>query len=115
MLSACGLSGLLFLAAAAHADNPVAMVRVGFDRDGITSIQTEGFANKAAARRITANDPVRVASISKLVTTIGVMRLVEAGKLELDADVSRYLGFKLRNPAFPDMPISLRMLVSHRS
>ena len=115
MLSACGLSCLLFLAGAAHADNPVATVRVGFDRNGITSIQTGGFADKAAARRITANDPVRVASISKLVTTIGVMRLVETGKLELDADVSSHLGFKLRNPAFPDVPISLRMLVSHRS
>ncbi|HEX7915324.1 serine hydrolase domain-containing protein [Rudaea sp.] len=115
VLSACGLSCLLLVAGAAHADGSIASVRIGFDRDGITSVQTEGFADKAAARRITANDPVRVASISKLVTTIGVMRLVEAGKLELDADVSRYLGFKLRNPAFPDVPISLRMLVSHRS
>jgi CubicO group peptidase (beta-lactamase class C family) len=115
MLSTCGLSGLLLIAGAAHADSPVASVRIGFDRDGITSVQTGGFADKAAARRITANDPVRVASISKLVTTIAVMRLVEAGKLELDADVSRYLGFKLRNPAFPNIAITLRMLVSHRS
>lgn len=114
-LSTRGLSCLLLIAGAAHAEGPVASVRVGFDRDGITSVQTEGFADKATARRITANDPVRVASISKLVTTIGVMRLVEAGKLDLDADVSRYLGFKLRNPAFPDVPISLRLLVSHRS
>jgi len=115
VLSTCGLPCLLLVAGAVHADSPVASVRVGFDRDGIISVQTEGFADKAAARRITASDPVRVASISKLVTTIGVMRLVEAGKLELDADVSRYLGFKLRNPAFPEVPISLRMLVSHRS
>lgn len=114
-LSACGLSCLLLVAAAAPAQSPVASVRVSFDRDGITSVQTEGFADKAAGRRITADDPVRVASISKLVTTIGVMRLVEAGKLELDVDVSRYLGFKLRNPAFLDVPITLRMLVSHRS
>jgi len=115
VLSTCGLSCLLLAAGAARADGPVATVRVGFDRYGITSVQTEGFADKAAARRITASDPVRVASISKLVTTIGAMRLVEAGKLDLDTDVSRYLGFKLRNPAFPDVPISLRMLVSHRS
>ncbi|MBR0344765.1 MAG: beta-lactamase family protein [Rudaea sp.] len=106
---------LFFIAAAARADSPVASVRIGFDRDGITSVQAEGFADKAAARRITANDPVRVASISKLVTMLGVMRLVEAGKLDLDADVSRYLGWKLRNPAFPNAPITLRMLVSHRS
>jgi CubicO group peptidase (beta-lactamase class C family) len=57
----------------------------------------------------------RIASISKLVTTLGVMRLVEAGTLKLDADVSDVLGFTLRNPHFPDTPITLRMLLSHTS
>ncbi len=110
---------LLLLAAlaasAAHAAEPVATVRVAFDRDGITATRAEGFADRDAGRRVTAGDPVRVASISKLVTAIGVMRLVEAGKLDLDADASDALGFRLRNPAFPDAPISLRMLLSHRS
>ncbi|HEX7732179.1 MAG TPA: serine hydrolase domain-containing protein [Rhodanobacter sp.] len=115
MLLACCLSGLFFLAGLARADAPVATVRVAFDRYGITSVQTDGFADKAAGRRVTADDPMRVASISKLVTAIGVMRLVEAGKLDLDADVSTYLGWKLRNPAFPGVPITLRLLMSHRS
>jgi CubicO group peptidase (beta-lactamase class C family) len=44
-----------------------------------------------------------------------VLRLVEQGKLNLNADVSRYLGWKLRNPAFPDTPITLRLLLSHQS
>jgi len=57
----------------------------------------------------------RVASISKLVTTLGAMKLVEEGKLALDADVSAYLGYRLRNPHFPDAPITLRMLLSHTS
>ena len=57
----------------------------------------------------------RIASISKLVTTLGVMRLVEAGKLSLDTDVSEYLGWKLRNPHFPDKAITLRMLLTHTS
>lgn len=57
----------------------------------------------------------RIASISKLVTTLGVMRLVEQGKLDLDADVSGYLGFALRNPAFPDQAIRLRVLLNHTS
>jgi CubicO group peptidase (beta-lactamase class C family) len=57
----------------------------------------------------------RIASISKLMTTLGLMRLVEAGKLDLDADVSSYLGFKLRNPHFADRPITLRLLLSHRA
>ena len=57
----------------------------------------------------------RMASISKLVTTLGVMKLIEDGKLALDKDVSEYLGYKLRNPHFPDDPITLRMLLSHTS
>lgn len=113
------LAALLALAAAAslsaHAGEPVATVRVAFDRDGITDTRAHGFADKATGRKVTAGDPVRVASISKLVTAIGVMRLVEAGTLDLDADVGALLGFPLRNPAFPDTPITLRLLLSHRS
>ena len=67
---------------------PAAEVRVAFDADGVTAVRAEGFADAAANRSITADDPARVASISKLVTGIAVMRLVEAGKLDLDADVS---------------------------
>ncbi len=63
----------------------------------------------------TVDDPVRVASISKLVVAVGVMELVERGRLDLDGDVSRWLGWRLRNPAFPDRPITLRMLLSHTS
>lgn len=114
--STCCLLGLLFVVGLVHAgDDPVATVRVAFDRDGITSTQVHGYADKAAGRKVTADDPVRIASISKLVTAIGVMRLVEAGKLDLDADVSDALGWTLRNPAFPDTPITLRLLMSHRS
>lgn len=57
----------------------------------------------------------RIASISKLITTLGAMKLVDEGKLSLDADVSDYLGYKLRNPNFPDDPITLRMLLTNTS
>jgi CubicO group peptidase (beta-lactamase class C family) len=71
--------------------------------------------NPASSKPATPETMYRIASISKLVTTLGVMRLVESGKLALDADASDYLGFKLRNPHFPDDPITLRMLLSHTS
>jgi CubicO group peptidase (beta-lactamase class C family) len=48
-----------------------------------------------------------------MVTAIGVMQLVDAGKLDLDSDVSRWLGWPLRNPNFPDRPITLAMLLAH--
>src|SRR6185312_5253226 len=82
---------LLLLSADAWAGGPVATVRVAFDRDGITAIRVHGYADKATGRKVTADDPVRIASISKLVTTLGVMRLVEAGRLDLDADASTLL------------------------
>ena len=108
------------VAPAAHAaepasTGPVATVRVAFDRDGITDTRVHGLADEATGRKVTAGDPVRVASISKLVTAIGVMRLVEAGTLELDADVSPLLGWTLRHPRHPDVPVTLRLLLSHRS
>ena len=57
----------------------------------------------------------RVASISKLIVTLAVLKLVEAGKLDLDADAGSYLGYPLRNPHFPDARITLRTMAAHTS
>ena len=72
-------------------------------------------ANPANNVATNADTLYRIASISKLVTTIAVMQLVEAGTLSLDADVSQYLGWTLRNPHFPDVPITLKSLLTHTS
>lgn len=106
---------MLFLAAVIAASAPVATVRVAFDRNGETATVASGWADIAARRAVVVSDPARVASISKLVTAIAVMRLVEQHRLDLDADVSEQLGWRLRNPAFPDQPITLRLLLSHQS
>lgn len=86
-----------------------------FDARGITHSGAVGLADRGSGRALTIDDPVRIASITKLHVALGVMRLVEQGRLDLDADVSSYLGWKLRNPAYPDSPITLRLLLSHRS
>src|SRR3546814_11324026 len=83
---------LLLVPSLAQAAQPAATVRVGFDRDGVTSTRVHGFADKTTGRRVSAGDPVRIASISKLVTAIGVMRLVEAGKLDVDAEDRKSVG-----------------------
>lgn len=76
-----------------------------------------GFARLLEAGEVplTLEHKARIASISKLVATVGLMRLLEAGQVDLDEDVSSYLGFTLRNPAFPDEKITLRMVLSHTS
>jgi CubicO group peptidase (beta-lactamase class C family) len=86
-----------------------------FDARAITASGASGLADRARGRALTIDDPARIASISKLVVALGAMRLVEQGRLDLDRDVSDYLGWALRNPAFPDRPITLRLLLSHRS
>ena len=102
------------IATSAFAAQP-ATVAVAFDRAKTRPAVVEGFADKATQRPVTADSPVRIASISKLVTALGVMRLVDARVLDLDRDVSDYLGWTLRNPAFPDAPITMRLLLSHQA
>ena len=86
---------------------------VAFTGAKLGARQARGVADRRTGRATRATDPVRVASVSKLAVAVAVMRLVEAGKLDLDADVARYLGWRLRNPAFPDAPVTLRQLLSH--
>lgn len=105
----------LFQPSLATAQQPPASVAVSFDRERQRVIVAEGLADRATGRRVTADDPVRIASVSKLVTALGVMRLVDKGVLSLDRDVSDYLGWPLRNPGQPDRPVTLRLLLSHQS
>lgn len=60
-------------------------------------------------------DLFRIASISKSFSATSIMQLVEAKKISLDADMSNLVGFRVRNPKFPDIPITLRMALSHQS
>ena len=61
------------------------------------------------------NTCFRIASITKWVTAIGLMTLYDQGRLDLDRDISEYLPYTVRNPGYPDTPITARMLLSHTS
>ncbi|GAA3408987.1 hypothetical protein GCM10020370_47160 [Paenibacillus hodogayensis] len=54
----------------------------------------------------------RVASISKVVTATAVLQLAEQGKLDLDKDVSAYLG-EVRIPNRTDVPLTMRDLLTN--
>lgn len=64
---------------------------------------------------LSPNDIFRIASISKSFTATALMQLIEAGKLSLEDDVSKLVGFQVRNPKYPDKVITLRMMLSHTS
>jgi CubicO group peptidase (beta-lactamase class C family) len=72
-----------------------------------------GFADVAGGVPVTPSTLFVIASISKTVTATAVMQLVEAGRLDLDADVGDVVGYPVRNPAFPDEPITTRALLTH--
>jgi CubicO group peptidase (beta-lactamase class C family) len=96
------------------------LVTAKVDAAGKVTARAEGCAlfasdGRTCSRALTTDSLMRVASISKLVVALGVMRLVEQGKLDLDRDASAYLGFALRNPAFADRQITLRQLLTHTS
>jgi serine beta-lactamase-like protein LACTB len=81
-----------------------------------TVIWSKGFGHADLARtRPEMPDAVyRVGSVSKLFTDIAVMQLVEEGKLDLDAPVTKYLpNFKPDNPK--DFKVTLRHMMSHRA
>lgn len=106
--------GLLLNAPAATAAPPASVV-VAFDRETITPLIVEGVRGRESGAPVEANDPVRIASISKLIMALTALRLVDEGKVDLDRDVSDYLGWRLRSPFHPDAPITLAQLMSHRA
>ena len=76
------------------------------------AVGTQDFARNLPLR---LDSRARIASVSKTFATIAAMQLKDAGKLDLDADAGEYLGFALRNPRYPQTPITTRMLLSHTS
>ncbi|MDR1746041.1 MAG: beta-lactamase family protein, partial [Tannerella sp.] len=65
-----------------------------------------GLKNIRTGQKIGKDDLFRIASISKTFTSTAIMQLYEQGCFDLDDDVSEALGYRVRNPAFPDAKIT---------
>ena len=73
-----------------------------------------GNYSRAENRALTDDILYGIGSVSKIYTTAAVMQLAEAGKLQLDAPVTRYLkDFKMADPRYKQ--ITVRMLLNHSS
>lgn len=57
----------------------------------------------------------RIASISKVIVALGAMKLYEEHQLQITEDISQYLGFTVRNPFYPNIPITIEMLMTQTS
>lgn len=81
--------------------------------DGEVVVQRAlGWADIEAKRPMTTSTVLNIGSVSKLVTSTAVLQLWEQGKIDLDADVSRYLPFEVRHPV-GDAPLTTRQLLTH--
>ncbi len=89
---------------------------VVFIKDGdISWSNNYGYADVEAEKEVDEETLFQIASISKLVTGVAAMQLVEKGLLDLDAPINRYLPFHIANPHYPDTQITARMLLQHTS
>src|SRR5918999_819043 len=102
------------LAVGAFNRQPLAGLAVGVVRDGeLVYERGLGFAYVDARRPVTADTVFRIGSISKTMTAIAVMQLVEQGRLELDDPVNEHLrGYRVEHrPGSP--PVTIRHLLTH--
>lgn len=74
-----------------------------------------GFADKATGQPYTENTLQHIASVSKTMIGIALMKAQELGKLKLDDPIQSYLTFDVANPYYPDEPITIRHLATHTS
>lgn len=77
----------------------------------------KGYGHADWQRRVpfTPTTSAKIASITKPFVGVAMMRAVHEGTLQLDADINRYLPFRVVNPFTPDAPITLRHLATHTS
>lgn len=76
--------------------------------------QVVGAHNVSRGRPVDSDTLFQVASLSKWVTAWGVMTLVDAGRIDLDAPVSRYLTrWQLPPSEFDNNGVTVRRLLSH--
>ncbi len=74
-----------------------------------------GHANLEKGKKVTSDTKFRIASLSKVFTTMNVMKAYEEGKLSLDSDVKKISGRKTRSPYYKNTVITMRMLLTHTS
>lgn len=96
--------------------NPVVGLSVAVVKNN-KIIYNHSFGFKDLEQQIPLNNQniFRIASISKSFTATAMMQLVAKKQVSLDQDVSELIGFKVRNPKFPNKVITLKMILSHRS
>lgn len=84
-------------------------------KNGETFQYNFGYSSLEEKKEVEDSTIFRIASISKIVVAMAALKLHEEGRLNIDADLSDIFGYKIRNPHYPDVPITTKMLMLHTS
>ncbi len=71
------------------------------------------YGRRMKGEDVTPDSLFQCGSISKMVANIGLMQLLEEHDIPLDTDVGEVLGIPIRHPEYPDLPITLRQVMTH--
>ena len=89
----------------------VAMV----NQNGVLYKKGFGYSNRETKEKYTENTIQHIASVSKTLIGIALLKAQEMGKLSLDDPIQDYLPFKVINPNFPKEKMTIRQLATHTS
>ena len=91
-------------------------VQIAIITDGKISVTYEyGTIDKKSENPINADTKIRAASLTKVLVGMTAMKMTEDGYFTLDQDISEIAGYTIKNPKYPNVPITMRHLLTHTS
>lgn len=88
---------------------------VWVDNNGDTNSYHYGLRDLTRNLEMNEDTKYRIASISKIVSALGLLKLYDQGLFQLDDPINDYLNFTITNPSYPLVDITFRMLLTHTS
>ncbi|MCY4779373.1 serine hydrolase [Sphingobacterium sp. UT-1RO-CII-1] len=85
------------------------------DEKGLVYNKGFGFASLDQIKAYTAHSTQNIASISKTLIGVALLKAQELGKLNINDPINDYLPFKVVNPHYPEIPILIKHLAYHTS
>ncbi len=85
------------------------------DSTGVIFNRGLGYADVASNKPYTTNTLINIASVSKMFIGVALVKAVDLNLVALDDPINEHLPFKVINPHYPDMPITVRQLATHTS
>lgn len=85
------------------------------DENGLIYDKGFGFTDIEQNKPYTSSTTQNIASISKTLIGISLLKAQELGKLNINDPINKYLPFKIVNPNYPENPILIKHLSYHTS